>query len=51
MGAHMGIYLGNNKILHLSKEIGYPTIWDFKDFKKRSKYKMFIGAKRVKVQK
>ena len=47
-GAHVGVYLGNDKIIHLSKEVGYPTIWDVKDFKKREKYKVFIGAKRIK---
>ena len=45
-GAHLGLYLGNDRILHLSKEIGYPTIWNFADFKKRTGYKVFIGAKR-----
>ena len=46
-GAHVGVYLGNDKIIHLSKEVGYPTVWDFKDFKKRENYKVFVGAKRV----
>jgi len=45
--AHVGVYLGNDKIIHLSKEVGYPTVWDFRDFKKRENYKIFIGAKRV----
>lgn len=47
-GAHIGVYIGNNKIVHLSKEVGYPTVWDLKDFRKRAKYKVFIGAKRVR---
>lgn len=47
-GAHVGIYLGNDKVIHLSKGVGYPTVWDIKDFKKRDKYKVCIGAKRIK---
>ncbi len=46
--AHIGLYLGSNRVIHLSKEIGYPTVWDFKEFKKRKLYKIFIGAKRLK---
>jgi hypothetical protein len=49
--SHVGIYLGHNKIIHLSKEVGYPTVWDFKEFKKRSRYDVFIGAKRIKIKK
>ena len=47
-GAHVAVYLGSNKAIHLSKEVGYPTIWDLKDFKKRKKYTFFLGAKRVR---
>src|SRR6185369_7419076 len=31
-GAHIGLYLVKNKILHLSKKVGYPTIWDLREF-------------------
>lgn len=48
-GAHFGLYLGDNKILHLSKAIGYPVIWDFKKFAKLKKYKIYLGAKRLKA--
>lgn len=47
-GAHVGVCLGNNKIIHLSKEIGQPIIWDINEFKKYPKYKIFIGGKRIK---
>jgi cell wall-associated NlpC family hydrolase len=46
-GAHVGVYLGKDKIIHLLKEVGYPTVWDFKDFRKRENYKVFVGAKRM----
>ena len=47
-GSHLGIYIGANKVIHLSKEVGYPTVWDLEEFKKRTEYKTFVGAKRVK---
>jgi cell wall-associated NlpC family hydrolase len=49
-GAHLGIYVGNNKVLHLCKEIGFPSIWDLKQFESNDKYKIFIGAKRLTKQ-
>ncbi|MDD3793732.1 MAG: cell wall hydrolase [Candidatus Gracilibacteria bacterium] len=45
-GAHLGVYIGNNKVLHISKDIGYPVIWEIKDFQNVEKYKFFLGAKR-----
>lgn len=45
-GAHVGVYIGSNKVIHLSKEVGYPTIWDMEEFKKKNNYSCFIGAKR-----
>lgn len=47
-GAHVGVCVGKNRILHLCKEVGYPTIWDFEAFSKHKKYKAYIGAKRPK---
>jgi cell wall-associated NlpC family hydrolase len=46
-GAHVGIYLGGDKIIHLSKEIKHPIIWSHQDFLSNSRYKFFIGAKRL----
>ena len=45
-GSHIGLCIGNNKVLHLCKEVGYPTVWDLKDFNKRNRYKVFVGTKR-----
>lgn len=47
-GAHLGVYIGFNKVLHLSKEVGYPTVWGLKDFQDNPKYKILLGAKRAK---
>jgi cell wall-associated NlpC family hydrolase len=46
-GAHVGVYVGANKVIHLSKEVGYPTVWDITEFSKRENYAHLVGIKRV----
>ncbi len=46
-GAHVGVYIGASKVLHLSREIGRPAIWDLPEFKKYEKYFHLIGGKRI----
>ncbi len=46
-GAHVGVYIGNEKVIHLSQSIGKPEIIDHKELLLRTKYKFFLGAKRV----
>ena len=46
-GAHVGVYVGKRKVLHLCKEVGHPAIWDLSEFEKREPYAYFIGGKRV----
>lgn len=46
-GAHVGVYLGEGKIIHLSKENGTPHITEHTDMLKNPRYSKFIGAKRV----
>ena len=48
-GAHLGLYLGHDKVLHLAKEVGHPTVWSFAEFKKREHHQVFLGAKRMKT--
>jgi hypothetical protein len=47
-GAHLGLCLGNDRVIHLSKKIGYPTIWSFAEFEKHSQYKVLVGIKRLR---
>lgn len=47
-GSHVGVYLGNERVIHLSKEVGYPVIWNLQQFKDRKRYRYFIGAKRAR---
>ncbi|MEL6821286.1 MAG: NlpC/P60 family protein [Calditrichota bacterium] len=46
-GAHVGVYVGDNSAIHLSKEIGLPVIWSLECFLEEERYAVFIGAKRV----
>ncbi len=49
-GAHLAVYLGNDRIIHLSKEVGYPTIWNFDEFKRHTRYKVLVGIKRGRIK-
>lgn len=48
-GAHLALFIGNNKIIHLSKAIGKPEIIDCQKLQEREKYRYFIGVKRLKI--
>ena len=48
-GAHVGLYLGESKVIHLSQRVGKPAIWALEDFRRAPGYEVFIGAKRVKI--
>lgn len=45
-GAHVGIYIGNNEVIHNSRKVGNVSIWKLEDFKSIDKYKVLIGGKR-----
>ena len=47
-GAHVAVYIGNGRILHLCEEIGRPVVWASAQFKKRPHYRILIGIKRSK---
>ncbi|MGW0629733.1 hydrolase [Streptomyces sp. NPDC002758] len=46
-GAHVGIRLHDDRVLHLCAEIGRPAVWTLGDFAERERYRVLIGAKRV----
>lgn len=46
-GAHVGVYVGNGMVLHLSQEVGYPVIQHHDELILNKKYTCFIGVKRV----
>jgi hypothetical protein len=46
-GAHIGVYMAPNEILHLSQEIGRPAVWSFDEFATRPRYATIVGFKTV----
>ena len=48
-GAHVGVYIGEERAIHLAKEIKKPVIWPLSRFMEEDKYKIFFGAKRIRT--
>ena len=48
-GAHVAVYLGEGRIIHLSKVLVRPVIWTHEQFLGTSRYRYFIGAKRIRT--
>ncbi|GAA3088444.1 hypothetical protein GCM10017562_68530 [Streptomyces roseofulvus] len=46
-GAHVGVSVGGEGILHLCAEVGRPVVWRPEDFAARERYRVLLGAKRV----
>ncbi|MFD3948286.1 hydrolase [Streptomyces sp. NPDC058579] len=46
-GAHVGVSVGSDAVLHLSAEVGSPAVWKLTDFARRLRYRVLIGAKRA----
>ena len=46
-GAHVGVFMAPNEVLHLCQEVGAPAVWTWGDFEERPRYATFVGAKRV----
>ena len=46
-GAHVGVCVGDGRVLHLCAEVGVPAVWELDDFAKRDRYRVVIGAKRA----
>nr|WP_236653414.1 hydrolase [Streptacidiphilus melanogenes] len=47
-GAHVGLWLGPDQVLHLSREVGHPAVWPLAAFRARMRYRVLIGVKRVR---
>jgi hypothetical protein len=45
-GAHVGICVGDDAIIHLSKSIGKPIIWGMGQFEKVREYRSVVKIKR-----
>jgi hypothetical protein len=46
-GAHIGLWMAEDEVFHLSREVGRPTVWTLDEFQMRPNYRMLIGSKRV----
>jgi hypothetical protein len=46
-GAHIGVVVGEGRVLHLSVEVGRPTVWSMADFAAQDRYRTLIGFKRI----
>jgi hypothetical protein len=46
-GAHVGVWIDDDQILHLCAEIGRPAVWRMDDFAARPRYRTLVGIKRV----
>ncbi|MFI1535149.1 hydrolase [Streptomyces anandii] len=46
-GAHVGVWAGEDRVLHLCAEAGRPAVWDLAEFAERERYRVLIGFKRV----
>ena len=46
-GAHVGVWLGEDLVLHLCAEVGQPTLWGNGEFAMRTRYAHRVGFKRV----
>jgi murein DD-endopeptidase / murein LD-carboxypeptidase len=46
-GAHVGVYLGNGLVLHLSQKLGVPALEPLESLTQRAQYRYLIGFKRI----
>jgi hypothetical protein len=46
-GAHVGVWAGDEQVLHLCPEVGRPTLWHLATFAARPSYRVLVGFKRV----
>jgi hypothetical protein len=49
-GAHVGLLMAPDEILHLSAEVGVPAVWPRAEFTRRPRYATTVGFKRVRVR-
>lgn len=49
-GAHLALYVGNGRAIHLSKEVGLPAIWELAEFERCPRNKILLGIKRPIVR-
>jgi len=48
-GAHVAVYLGRGRAIHLCKQIGHPVIWTRAEIASHERYRVYLGAKRARL--
>lgn len=48
-GAHVGVWAGEDAVLHLCAEVGRPAVWRTAEFAARGRYRALVGIKRVRA--
>lgn len=46
-GAHVAVWMADDELLHLCREVGYPAVWSLADFAARDRYRAVIGGVRL----
>jgi hypothetical protein len=46
-GAHLGLWMAPDEVIHLCKEVGHPVVWPLDEFSRRARYATVVGFKRV----
>ncbi|MGF3133127.1 hydrolase [Streptomyces albidoflavus] len=46
-GAHVGVWVAEDSVLHLCREVGHPALWHPDDFAARPRYRRLVGVKRA----
>ncbi|GAA1596333.1 hypothetical protein GCM10009804_61080 [Kribbella hippodromi] len=46
-GAHVGVCVEEERVLHLCAEAARPVVWDMSAFTNRERYQVLVGIKRV----
>lgn len=47
-GAHVGLWVGEDRVLHLCAEVGWPVVWPGSEFGVRERYRTRLGFKRIR---
>ncbi|WP_458151472.1 NlpC/P60 family protein [Bradyrhizobium sp. UFLA05-109] len=46
-GAHVAVYVGNDRAIHLSRSVGVAALWSLAQFAHCPEYRVLVGAKRA----
>jgi lipoprotein Spr len=47
-GAHVALYIGHAKAIHLSRRVGVAAICTMQEFMEKPEYRVYLGAKRTR---